>query len=88
MIVMVMSMISIAGDLIFSYIKRSYKIKDFSNLLGSHGGILDRIDSFSTVFFVYFIYLLAVFSISGRSLLNPDAYVANITPLIPLELVF
>lgn len=88
MIVMVMSMISIAGDLIFSFIKRSYKIKDFSNLLGSHGGILDRIDSFSTVFFIYFIYLLAVFGISGRSLLNPDAYVANITPLIPPELVF
>ena len=35
-----------AGDLYFSFIKRSLKIKDFSRSLSSHGGILDRIDSF------------------------------------------
>lgn len=34
------------GDLYFSFIKRSLKIKDFSQSLSSHGGILDRIDSF------------------------------------------
>ena len=34
------------GDLYFSFIKRSLKIKDFSKSLSSHGGILDRIDSF------------------------------------------
>ena len=41
------------GDLYFSYIKRSLKIKDFSKLLSAHGGILDRIDSMSffTIFF-------------------------------------
>ena len=33
------------GDLYFSFIKRSLKIKDFSHSLSSHGGILDRIDS-------------------------------------------
>ena len=33
------------GDIFFSFIKRSLNIKDFSNTLGNHGGMLDRIDS-------------------------------------------
>ena len=38
-------LLGISGDLFFSYIKRLLTIKDYSNLLLSHGGILDRFDA-------------------------------------------
>lgn len=33
------------GDLSFSLIKRNYNTKDYSKILGPHGGVLDRCDS-------------------------------------------
>ena len=45
LISLVMPIASVLGDFIFSAIKRYYDIKDFSNALPGHGGILDRIDS-------------------------------------------
>lgn len=38
------------GDLFESFFKRYLKIKDFSHILGAHGGFLDRFDS---ILFVY-----------------------------------
>lgn len=37
--------VSIVGDLFASAIKRTFKIKDYGNIMPGHGGVLDRFDS-------------------------------------------
>lgn len=44
------------GDIYFSYIKRLFNFKDFSNLLKSHGGMLDRLDSIFLIVIFFNIY--------------------------------
>ncbi len=59
-IIVVLTIVAITGDLAYSYIKRMYKIKDFSHLLPGHGGVLDRIDSHSFVVPVFFIFTILI----------------------------
>ena len=48
------------GDIFFSYIKRLIEIKDFSRILGEHGGVLDRLDSMFFVAVILQIYLVFI----------------------------
>ena len=48
--------LSLFGDIYESFLKRMAKMKDSSNLIPGHGGFLDRMDSFcSTIPILYFL---------------------------------
>ena len=56
-ITLFLSLLGQLGDLIFSAIKRYYGVKDFSNLIPAHGGILDRLDSIILVLLGYMLFI-------------------------------
>lgn len=53
--ILILSLVGQLGDLIFSKIKRENNIKDYSNLIPGHGGILDRLDSTIAIMLGYLI---------------------------------
>ncbi|HHX24480.1 MAG: phosphatidate cytidylyltransferase [Tepidanaerobacteraceae bacterium] len=57
--------ISQIGDLSASLIKRYCKIKDFSNIIPGHGGILDRLDSALFSFPIAYIYIMTILEKGG-----------------------
>ena len=59
-----MPIVGQTGDLAFSAIKRHFNIKDFGHLFPGHGGMLDRVDSFT--FNCLVMYCLIVFYYEKR----------------------
>ena len=56
-IIFFLTLVGQFGDLFFSAIKRTYKIKDFSNIMPGHGGVLDRLDSIIFVMLAFSFFL-------------------------------
>ena len=60
LVTILLSIVGQLGDLFYSKVKRENEIKDFSNIMPGHGGILDRVDSLSFIVFVYIILLWSI----------------------------
>ncbi|MGD1880133.1 MAG: phosphatidate cytidylyltransferase [Kiloniellaceae bacterium] len=57
---MILAVVAQAGDLLESWCKRRFSVKDSSHLIPGHGGILDRVDGLLAVLPVAFLYFWAV----------------------------
>jgi len=57
---MILAVIAQGGDLLESWCKRRFGVKDSSHIIPGHGGILDRVDGLLAVLPVAFLYFWVV----------------------------
>ncbi len=59
-VALLLAPLSVCGDLLASYIKRQSGIKDYSNIMPGHGGVMDRFDSVVCIAPLLYILLLVL----------------------------
>lgn len=72
LIIILMSVGAIFGDLGASFIKRNFGVKNSSNILPGHGGVIDRLDSIigSSVVLMVMIFIFHISGLDGIQLIE------------------
>lgn len=64
-LIICLCVLSVLGDLYFSWIKRRNFIKDYSSFINGHGGLLDRVDSLMFVVVTYGLFTIVSSFVTG-----------------------